>query len=947
MIIVIHQKMDAQIITTFAGNGTYGYSGDNGPATSAQFAWNYCIATDNKGNVYIGDHDNNVIRKVNSAGIITTIAGNHILGYSGDGGPAVAAKLYHPGVIAADNAGNIYFADQNSDVIRKIDPSGIISTIAGTLPQGYSGDGGPLALAQISSINGLTCDAAGNLYLSEYSNHVIRKVNASGIITTIAGNGTRGFSGDGGPATLAQLAGPYGVVIDNAGNLYIPDAANQRIRKVTPAGIISTFAGTGAMGYSGDNGAATSATFRFPWHTAIDPSGNLYVVDGLNYVVRKITPAGIITTFAGNGTPGYSGDGGPATAAQMFEPCGIASDNAGNIYVVNRVPVYVVRKITNCLTAVVTQQPAKVAICNTGDATFTVQSSNTNSYRWQANTGTRWNDLEDNPTYAGAATNVLTVRNTTSTMNNFSYRCALTNGCGDIFTETAVLSVTTPADPVVAIESSSAEICAGSPVLFTATIANGGSVPSFQWQKNGLPVGSDNTTYQDNTLVNGDIISCRLTSNATCLNTPTAVSNLIALTVKPMVTPSISITSSANDVCKGTGVTFNSQVINEGNNPQYTWLRNGVNQSVNSPTYTDNSLNDGDIITCMIRSNAGCVTSADVASNSVIMKIAPLLIPSITISPSVSSVCRNGQIIFTAQAVNGGNGPVYQWRKNNIPIGGNSNVYTANDFSNGDIVTCSLTSNNNCQVSSQASSNQVSVTVFPDPVIQLDQTTTLCDGATRSLDAGAFSSYQWNTGSTGRTITINITGTYSVTVTDSHGCTSSDAVNISTIIPAPVGFLPEDTSVCAYGSLDIKAKAGYNNYLWSNGSVSPTITISKPGQYWLQVTSNSNHCTGKDTITVSPKECLTGFYIPNAFTPNGDGKNELFRPIIGGNVKQYRFSIYDRWGQLVFQTSDLTKGWNGLFKNLVSANQVFVWQCSYQLEGAKTKIERGTVVVLK
>ena len=162
-----------------------------------------------------------------------------------------------------------------------------------------------------------------------------------------------------------------------------------------------------------------------------------------------------------------------------------------------------------------------------------------------------------------------------------------------------------------------------------------------------------------------------------------------------------------------------------------------------------------------------------------------------------------------------------------------------------------------------------------------------------------------------------------------------------------MGFLPGDTSVCSYGSLEIKVKSGYGNYLWSNGSVSPSITISKPGQYWLEATSNSNHCKGRDTIIVSPKECLTGFYIPNAFTPNGDGKNELFMPVIGGNVKQYRFMIFNRWGELVFQTSEISKGWNGLYKNRQLDTNVFIWQCSYQLEGEKAKTEKGTVVVIK
>jgi hypothetical protein len=237
--------MNAQIITTVAGNGTFGYSGDGGPATSAQLAWNIGVAADNSGNIYIADHDNDVIRKVNSAGIISTFAGNGTLGFSGDGGPATAAQLYHPAWISIDNLGNFYFTDQNAEIIRKINTSGIISTLTGNLPPGYSGDGGPLIAAQFRSISGVSFDQANNMYISDYGNNVVRKVNAAGIITTVVGNGTAGFSGDGGLAIAAQLGSPYKVIFDNAGNMYIPDEGNYRIRKVNTAGIISTIAGNG------------------------------------------------------------------------------------------------------------------------------------------------------------------------------------------------------------------------------------------------------------------------------------------------------------------------------------------------------------------------------------------------------------------------------------------------------------------------------------------------------------------------------------------------------------------------------------------------------------------------------------------------------------------------------------------------------------------------------
>jgi gliding motility-associated-like protein len=946
--VIFQCDLSAQIITTVAGNGTYGYSGNGGPATAAQLAFPFDVATDNSGNIYIGDDQNMVIRKVNSAGIVSDFAGNHIDGYAGDGGPAIAANLSHPTIIGVDIAGNVYLSDQLGREIRKVDLAGNITSLTGNLPPGYSGDGGPVGLAQFRQIGGLACDVAGNLYISDIGNNVIRKVDAAGIITTIAGNGTPGFSGDGGPAISAQLGGPYSVIFDNAGNMYIPDAGNSRIRKVTPAGIISTYAGNGTFGYSGDGGLATAASFDHPWDLAIDPAGYIFVSDGGNNVVRKITPAGIISTCAGTGVSGYSGDGGAATAAEMMDICGIACDNAGNVYIVNRGSFNVVRKITNCPTAIITQQPANVALCTTGNATFSVTATNLTAYTWQVNTGAGWNNLADAGVYTGTTTNNLVTTGATTAMNNYQYRCSVTNVCGSIFSSSAKLIVITPATPSITIVSSGAAICEGSSVTFTATAVNGGAIPQYQWKKNGLPVGTNSTTYIDNTLNDGDIITCMLTSVSTCIVTTTAVSNPIPVTVTANVIPTVTITASDNNICEGVPVTFTSVIVNGGANPQYTWFKNGTNLFLNSPVYTDNTLKNGDFIICAFRSGLACfVNSAVVPSNEIEMKVNPLSVPAVSITATKAGVCKNTPVVFTAASVNEGIAPVYQWKKNGQPIGINSNNYAENNPVNGDVITCILTSNSNCLTTKQASSNTIAITVFPDPEVTLDHTTTLCTGDTRQLDAGNFSSYLWNTGSTGRTIFVNNTGTYSVTVTDSHGCTGSDVASINTLLPSPSAFLPKDTSICSYGSLELQVKAGFNNYLWSNGEISPAITITQPGQYWLQATNNSNSCIGKDTINVAPKDCLKGFYIPTAFTPNGDGRNDLFKPMLFGNVKQYNFRVYDRWGQVVFQTSDQTKGWNGVFKGQLQESHVFVWICTYQFEGEKQTVEKGTVAVIK
>ncbi len=260
------------IITNLAGNGFNGWNGDGGPATTAQIGTPSGMNFDNAGNLYYADNYNCVVRKISTSGIITTVAGSGTGGYSGDGGPATAAKL-HPKDVALDASGNIYVADDNNNVVRKISTSGIITTFAGNGSSGNSGDGGPATAAQTGRVVAVATDATGNVYLSGYNSNVVRKVNTSGIITTVAGNGTGGYSGDGGPATAATLLNPFGIVVDALSNLYIVDESNYRVRKVNASGMISTIAGNGTIGFSGDGGPATAAQLRYPYFPVISNTG--------------------------------------------------------------------------------------------------------------------------------------------------------------------------------------------------------------------------------------------------------------------------------------------------------------------------------------------------------------------------------------------------------------------------------------------------------------------------------------------------------------------------------------------------------------------------------------------------------------------------------------------------------------------------------------------------
>ncbi len=436
------------VITTVAGNGIAGFSNDGGIANFAEFVFPTSVAVDSAGNLYIADQGNNRICKVTaSTGIITTVAGNGIQGFNGDGAAATSASLNLPRGVALDSDGNLYIGDYGNAVIRKVAAgTGIITTVAGNTGKGFSGDGGLATHSELDNPQGVAVDSAGNLYIADSYFALIRRVDSAtgsaflpntnvgsssipvnvllqpttnltlssitaavsqggvqeytvgtisgctlsptytlssadtcvvpitfspgypgerdvaltavtsqgtvsfglsgigqgplatltpGIISTVAGNGTAGFTGDGAAATSAELHEPRRVTLDSAGNLYIADAANNRIRKVAAkTGVITTVAGNGTQGSSGDGGAATSAELNYPGNVAVDSAGNLYIADTGNHRVRKVAAGtGIITTVAGNGTFGFSGDGGAGTSAELYNPYSAAVDRAGNLYI--------------------------------------------------------------------------------------------------------------------------------------------------------------------------------------------------------------------------------------------------------------------------------------------------------------------------------------------------------------------------------------------------------------------------------------------------------------------------------------------------------------------------------------------------------------------------------------------------------------------------------------
>jgi sugar lactone lactonase YvrE len=333
------RKVDASgTITTFAGTGVYGYSGDGGPATQAQLGLPSGLAFDDLGTLHISNLGNCVVRSVDSAGTIHTYAGNGLCGFSGDGGPANQAQLHDPQGLALDSNRNLYIADHANHLVRIVTPSHIIHTFAGIGSNGYSGDGGPATDARVGEPRGLTIHE-GTLYISNGGQSRIRYVDLrTGIINTFAGFGF-GYDGDNNPLASSQFAGPGGLLFNPQGNLIVVDRLNTRLRAATD-GVMKTIGG----GFIGDRGLAKSAALVLPSNLAFDKAGNYYIADAVGNRIRKVDTKGRITTVAGTGVSGYTGDGGPATAATLSLPEGVAVDGAGNIFIAD-LANFAIRKV--------------------------------------------------------------------------------------------------------------------------------------------------------------------------------------------------------------------------------------------------------------------------------------------------------------------------------------------------------------------------------------------------------------------------------------------------------------------------------------------------------------------------------------------------------------------------------------------------------------------------
>ena len=714
---------NAQVITTYAGNGIAGdVLGNGGPAINAEIASPYGLNLDDTGNLLIGQVD--MVRKVNTVtNIITTIAGSDTassLGHGGDGGPAIAALMLEPWDICVDNENNYYIADRWYSEVRKVNiATGIIDTFAGNRLVGSIGDGGPAKNAELDDPIGVCFDKAQQyLYIADEYGHNVRRVDMlTGIIGTYAGiAGVSGYSGDGGPATEAHFSRLLSIRIDSAGNLYIGDWDNARIRKVDAStGVVTTFAGNGTVGYSGDGGLATAAMINAPAGITLDKCGNLYFTDQYNQRVRRIdVNTSIITTVAGNGIAGFSGDSGLAVNAELNYPTGLAIDSSGNLYITdftnNRV-----RKVTIYNPQIIITAIPGDTVCNGTPVTFqsvVTGGGTVPSYQWFLD---------------GSAVSGATISSYTYTpANGDSISCILASNSACVGTPLATSNtvymvvtsgtITVPSVSITSVPSDT--VCVGTSVTVTATATGGGTAPVYQWIKNGVTAGSGATySYIP---ANGDSIRCVLTGSNPC-TVPTSVSsNSIFMDVLPVTSSSVHISVSPSDtVCAGTSVTVTAIDTGGGTSSIYQWIKNGV--AVGSgATYSYFPAN-GDSVRCVLTSSNPCTVPVSISSNTIIMDVLPVVTPSLHIVASPSdTLCGSGIVSFTATATGGGSMPAYQWLLDGSAAGtgGSTFSYTA---TGNDSVRCVLNSNASCASPAVTGSNTIAIVVdsFVTPSISL------------------------------------------------------------------------------------------------------------------------------------------------------------------------------------------------------------------------------------
>jgi hypothetical protein len=681
---------------------------------------------------------------------------------------------------------------------------------------------------------------------------------------------------------------------------------------------------------------------------------------------------GAVTTTVTSGTPSF-------TYSWNTTPVQTTANISGLIAGSYTVTVTDSKTCQGTATATVTQptaaasipaiasQPSNRVICSGTNTTFVTSATGLNiTYQWYVNTGSGFNPISNGGVYSGATTATLTITGAPVTMNGYTYYCIASGTCSPAATTNTVSLTVNQTIPTISINTSTTNICAGTSVTFNSTITNGGSTPAYQWKVNGLNVGTG-SSYTTTSLANNDVVTCVLTSNATCPTPASVTSNGITMTVNPIVTPTISITSAlGNTMCAGTSVTFTSAITNGGSTPTYQWKKNGNNVATGS-SYTTSSIANGDVITCTLTSNANCRSTSTANSNSLTMTIIPLVTPAVSITASDTTVCENSPVLFTATPTNGGTTPTYVWRNNGIIIpGATGPTYTSSTLQNGNAITAIMTTSVNCYTSATETSTAIDMVVDPILVpsvsIVASTDTVICAGTNVTflalpVNGGNTPVYQWRlngnsmNGATANVYGVSILNTGDVITCDlisSYACPSIASIGsnglkftVKPTAPPIVGIASNSGNVIQTGEtvtftstvINVGAAATYQwtkNDIDIPGATNSTYTTNAlvdGDKIGLVVTSDMD-CANPKTGQSNAVTITIGTGIPGSagreltevnLYPNPNSGSFTIDATVGVNQKEASYEILNNLGQLIGKGSIEVRNGN-LKKNIMMAD---------------------------
>ncbi len=947
-------KSYAQCIYTVAGygylanSGYGGFSGDGGPANSAQLYYTTGVAFDNSGNMFIADQQNAIIRKVSKAtGIITTIAGSPMnAGYNGDGSQATDAQLNWPSALAFDKAGNLYIADQANSVIREVNmTTGIITTAVGNNVNGgaygYGGDGLPATSDSVflQLPTGIAFDKSGNMFIADAGNNVVREVNTSGTITTFMGTGTAGYTKNATGLSLlnlqsAPLNQPSSIAIDNKGDIFIADKGNNVIQKVTNTlGLlwnIATVAGRDSTvgDYRGDGGPATDAKLNTPIGVTLDAAGNIYIADENNNRIREVI-GGKIYTIAGTITQGYSGDGGPATVAELSAPWAVTLGPGGNIYIPDNFNNSI-RVIKHC-TAGVYAYPDSSYICSGDSAPLAAYGDS--AFTWAPSTGLNTttganviasptvtttytvtgkpsggksfavvsvfpvptfsitSGITTTPGICAGGKDTLIANISSSSGSTYSWNPSISNVISTSSTKfVGVVSptVTTTYSLTVTnangcsntgsftVNVSTIKVNPSNPIicpLGTATLtASGGLSASYAWSPStGLSATSGTTVFAKPAST-----TVYSVTGTTSLGCKTTINDTVIV-----ATPNVTATASPQIICKGSG----SKLTASGAST-YTWA-----PSISLSSSTGASVTAVPSVTTTY-TVTGVTSSGCSATAIVIVNVGSTA--TITVNSSASTgLCSGQNATLTASP---SSGFTYTWS----PSTGLNNT-TGNSVNATPSVTTEYTVTATNTSASCSVVDSIPVVVNTPTVTVTASTLKLCSGDFDTLKASGATIYTWSpstylSSTTGSTVisdpwtsasypyTYTVTGTYA-------GCTASATITFTVSATPSVTVTAAPSTICLGKSSTLTATGANFSYFWSTGSTSSSTIVNPSGTTTYTVTgTNTYGCKGTAKTTVTVNDSVTVTTTPTNITCNGMCNGKATASILLGSGSPYTYS---------------------------------------------------------